>query len=161
MNSYSLSLSTTASSGIQILPLLEMEDYSKLSLDMSQVYNKTIPIYVEIDWGDGKKEIFDNDTYGNRIYNELLFMNYNPCLTDIHTHEYYPSETCLYKLMTLQILVKYSNGDVTYFQMPIKIRTYDFFDSIGRLKLINVNILKNQLEYQFETSTGLIEMKTP
>ena len=161
MNSYTLTLSSNSTSYTKELPILEMEDNCVLSVNTQQLYNSIIPIYVKIAWGDGTVETFDNDCYGNNTYNNLIFMNFNPCLTDLHTHEYFPSETCLYKWLYAQILIKYSDGNVSYFQQPIQIRTYDFYDSIGRLEIINVNLNKTQKEYQFKTSTGLVELKTP
>jgi len=160
MNNYSISLSSSSSNTIQTIPLFEMEDHSELSLDLSNLYNDIIPLYLQIDWGDGLTESFDNDIFGTRYDNELLFMNYNPIFTDIHNHEYFPSETSLYRTSTIQILINYSNGDITYFQIPIKIRTYDFYDAIGRISLINVNQIQSQLQYQFKSNNGTVEAKT-
>lgn len=160
MNTYTLYISSSSSSQIQTLPLLEMEDHSNLSINMETVYNEVIPLYLIINWGDGKEETFDNDVYGTKYDNQLSLINYNPIFTTEHPHEYYPSATCLYKTMTIQILISYSDGHYSYFTQPIQIRTYDFYDSIGRMELLNVNILKNKLEYQFRTSDGMVEMKT-
>ena len=156
MNSYTLSLSSNDTNYIYYSPEIELEDNTNFSVDISKLNEKVLPIFLKIDWGDGKTQIFNNDVFRTGRNNVNIF-KYSPLLTEIYSNEYYPSETSLYKSLTAQLVVNYSNGDFSWFIIPISIRAYDYFESIYDLKLINTNILPeitNSKEHQFKTITG-------
>lgn len=161
MNTLTISLSSSSTITIETLPLVEMEDHTLVSVDLNNLFNDTIPKYVKISWGDGEENVYNNDIYDDTWDNELTFFTYNPVFNDIHTHEYYPSETSLYKNLSAQILVGYTTGDFSYFLIPMVIRTYDFSEALDNLKISNCNISKNELELQLQSSTGMIEMVVP
>lgn len=153
MNSYSLNLSSNKTEYYYVTSTLELDDLTKLSITVSDLSENNLPIYLKIDWGDGKSEIFDNNIYV-QSRDQINIFNYSPLLTQTFTHIYYPSETSLYKSLSAQVFVHYSNGDNTWFVIPINIRTYDYFESIYDLKLVNTNILPlstNIKQHQFIT----------
>lgn len=161
MTTYQLNLSSNSTNYNQVLSEIELEDNTLFTLNLEKLFNNVIPLFIKIDWGDGTVELKDNDVYGNRYDNQLSFYTYNPIFVEPHIHEYYPSTTSLYKLLTLQILVSYSDGKYSYFSVPIKINTKDIVETLDELSILNVNISKNELEYQLRTSTGVIEMIVP
>lgn len=163
MNTYNLELQSTTTSETQVLPTLQLTDFTKLSLDLSGINETILPAFLKIDWGDGNSQIFDNDLlrFGNNTVNILKF---SPLLTDTYSKTYYPSSTSLYKSLTAQVLVNYINNDTVWIIIPIEIRTNDYFESIYDLNLINTNILpqeSNTKEHQFITGSGgfLIELR--
>ena len=160
MNSYTLFLSSSGTSYIKSNSELNFDDHTLLTLSVSALNEKVLPIYLQIDWGFGNVLTYDNNIYesGNPIY------KFSPILTNTYSYEYYPSSTAMYKSLSAQILVRYSNGDYTWFVIPIRIRSYDYSESIKDLDLINTNILPNDSntsEHQLKTSEGgfIIELR--
>ena len=156
MNTHSVSLSSPTISYTSVLPTILMEDHSKLSINLTKILATTIPLYVHIDWGDGKIELYDNNIFraGVSINNTT---NYSPIFQKNYTREYYPSSHSLYKSISAQVLVNYVSGEYTWFVIPIIIRSYDYFDSIKDIKLENTNIIptsNNQKEHQFKIMEG-------
>jgi hypothetical protein len=153
MISYSLSLSSNITEYIYKSSELQFDDLTQLNISVNNLSEKNLPLYLKIDWGDGNSEIFDNDLYV-KSRDKINIFNYSPLFTETFTHEYYPSATSLYKSLTAQVFVNYSNGDNSWFIIPIKIRTYDYFESIYNMTLINTNILPlstNDKQHQFIT----------
>lgn len=149
MNSYSLSLSSTTTSLISTLPLIELDDHTRFDIDLSGLNKSIMPIYVQIDWGFGDVLTFDNNIDSQQP------SNFIPVFTELYSTIYYPSPTSLYLNLSAQVLVRYATGDIAWFIIPIKIRTYGFSESVGDLTLINTNILpveENLSEHQFRTS---------
>jgi hypothetical protein len=152
MNNYTISLPSNTTSYYEILPLLNMEDQSQIILDFSLITERIVPINIQIDWGDNLIENFDKN---NVTPEEINIFKFSPLLLKSYKHEYIPSETSLYKCLSAQVIINYCNGDVTWFVIPLKIRTYDYFESIGDVKLLNTNILPidgNIKEHQLLTS---------
>lgn len=150
MNSYSISLSSNTTSMVKHLSTLKFDDFTQLSIDISNISEKILPMYITIDWGDGKElEIYDNNIYvKGRVNNPLKL---SPVLLRSYNYNYYPSSHALYKSLSAQVLINYINGDESWFVIPIQIRTYDYLESLGDLKLLNTNILPisgNPVEYQ-------------
>jgi hypothetical protein len=127
------------------------------------VYSGSIPVYLKIDWGDGVTELFDNDIFHNLdVYNSPVVGN--KLLTDLYTHVCYPSTTSLYKSFNVQVLIVYNDSNYNLFTIPITIRTYDYFETIYDINLINVNILPtstNSKEFQLITKkdNSIIEFR--
>lgn len=150
MTNYTLTLSSDDPSYVNILPLLEIDDHSTLSVDLTLINEDVPPTNVQFDWGDGLIENFDV----NSIFPEgINIFKMSPLLKDGYTHIYYPSETALYKSLSAQVLIHYCNGRYAWFIQPIRIRTFDYFESIGDLSLINTNIypIGNTKEHQLMT----------
>ncbi len=156
MNIYTLNLSSNSTSYITHLEQLEFDDFTRLTLDLSNIVEPVLPVYVKIDWGIGNSTLYDNNIYRTGS-NQINILKYSPILTNTYYNDYYPSETALYKSLSGQVLIRYSNGDITYIVIPIRIRTYGYSESIGDLTLINTNILpieNNVSEHQLKTSVN-------
>jgi hypothetical protein len=157
MNLKVISLQSANTSTIETLELVELYDHTKITLNLDNIYDGTIPVFVKIDWGDGDSITIDNDifNYPDRI--NLNIFNPNPILTTPYSHEYYPSKNSLYLFLTLQVLIYYSDSNYNLFTIPIQIRTNDFFEAIEDIKLIGVNILPysyNPKQYQLKASVN-------
>ena len=150
MNTYTLSLSSDSTSLIRHIDPVVFNDFTKLTIDLNDIDEKTPPIFVKIDWGVGDDVMtYDNDLYVEGRRNNLI--TYSKVLRDTYTFNYYPSTYALYKSLSAQVLVEYVNGDQSWFVIPIEIRTYDYLESFHDLKIINTNILPlsgNPVEYQ-------------
>ena len=162
MNTYNLTLSSSDTDYTSIVPTLYLDDHTKLILNVSRLSEKVLPIFLKVDWGDGNDNIYDNDIYV-QSRDKVNIFTISPVLTDTYFKEYYPSETSLYKSLTAQVLVDYSNGDKTWIKIPIRIRTYDYFESIYDMTLTNTNILPlstNNKEHQVIIDAGgfLVEL---
>lgn len=153
MNNYNLQLPTNTTSYYEKLETISIDDQFNLNLDFSLLTETILPINIEIDWGDGNIENYDKN---NIDTDNINIFKFSPLLIAQYNHIYNPSETSLYKCLSAQVLVNYCNGDVTWYVIPIKIRTYDYFESIGDIILQNTNILpdNNQKEHQLLISKG-------
>lgn len=140
MNTYTLNLSSPSTNYVFANPLLEFEDHTRLTLTLDSVNEVILPVFLKIDWGDGTSESFDNDLFQQGRTKVNIF-RFSSILTETYSKDYYPSNTALYKSLTAQVFIDYSNGNNVWFLIPIKIRTYDYFESIYDLKLTNTNIL--------------------
>lgn len=164
MNTYNLNLSSTSTSTIYRSNTLSLNDHTELILNLGGVTESIVPIYAKIDWGDGEKPVvYDNDIYRLSQDTNNLF-KFSPLLNNLYKHEYYPSTYALYKNLSAQVLINYSNGDKSWFIIPIEIRTYDHIESMGDINLINSNILplsNNPIEYQLKAlkNNQIIELR--
>lgn len=161
MNTVTVALTSSLTDYIRVLPMLVMDDYTKLTLNLDGLTEKVIPVYLKIDWGDGTSETHNNNIY-KATRSEQNALTFNPIFAESKTKEYYPSETCLYKCLTAQVFVNYANGDNNWHLIPIKIRTYDYFESIYDLTLDNTDILPiegNPKAHQFITEVGRVAIE--
>ena len=164
MNKETIEISSTSSNVNLTFNEIELNDHTELTLNLENIYSKIIPIFAIIDWGDGKRENIDNNLFKFLDRQNINIFNPNPLLNEPYTHEYSPSGNSLYTVYTLQILIYYSNSDYSTFTLPIKVITDDYHESIGDLKILNVNILpdsNNPKEYQLQASINkqLIEFR--
>lgn len=135
MNTKTLYLSSTNSSLYDVSEELELEDHTNFIIDLSKIYNKILPSFIKIDWGDGTdSEMYDNDMY-ILDRKEANAFSYIPAFSKTYSHEYYPSSTSLYLNLSAQVLINYVNGDFYWNIIPIKVRTYDYFESLLDVKL--------------------------
>lgn len=162
MDTYTLTLTSLSSTAIQYLSTINLVDHTKLVIDISGLNNDYIPLYLKIHWGEGVTELFDNDIlyYRNNLGNILT----EPILDGIYEHHYYPSSLALYKLLSAQVFIQYTNDGFYYALIPIKVKTKDYFESVGDMDLINTNILpteSNAAEHQFKTTAEgyIIELR--
>jgi len=154
MNTYTVTISSGASNIVETLQEVNLDDFTELSLDISSLYSEIIPIYLKIDWGDGDIVIYDNDIYTTITAFNINILNANTVFNTVYTKKIYPSSSKLYKNFHIQLYIKYSNGEYSWFKLPVSVKTYDFFEAIGDLRLGNVNILPiegNPKEYQLLT----------
>lgn len=154
MNTYTVTISSTSSNITQTLPQVYLDDFTELSLDISGIYSGVIPLFIKIDWGDGIGILYDNDVYTTTTAGNVNLSQVNTVLKTIYKNKIYPSSKSLYKNLYVQLYVRYSNGQDSWFTIPISVRTYDYFEAIGDLKLLNVNILPFEgtpKEYQLST----------
>jgi hypothetical protein len=163
MNTYNLNLSSNSTNYVKILPEVNFDDITNFTISFDHMDESFIPISINIDWGDANTEFYDNNVNQTGL---TLINNFNvsPIFLNTYTHKYYPSTNSLYKSLSGQILVKYSNFDQSWFIFPIKIRTYDYFESVYDLELINTNILPdigNPKQHQLVTDIGkfLVEVR--
>ena len=157
MNTHTTLLSSLTSNHIELVESLDFDDQTTLSIVLSNIYDSSMPLYLKISWGDGEIETFENNrceiVNGKVVYFSCIL----PLFNRTYTHTYYPSSTSLYKNLSAQIFIEYPNNEKNWFILPIKIRTYDYSESIGEMTLINTNILptvSNNKEYQFNIDKG-------
>jgi len=155
MNKQTISLDSSTTSYNSILSEVILDDHSELSFNLSNVYGGVLPLYLKIDWGDLNSEVYENDVYVVDR-NDVNALTYNPVLNKTYSHEYYPSDNSLYKSLSAQILVSYSNGDYNWFIVPIKIRTHDYFESIYDMDLHSVNVIPT---YPQKIEYSIVEKK--
>lgn len=163
MNTYTLKLSTKNTTTISFLNEIVLDDYTELILNVERLSETYLPMYIKIDWGVGKSEIYDNNI-SKITPNTLNVINYSPIFTKKYSFEYYPSPIASYRSLSAQLLVKYVNGDVSWIVIPIQVKTMGYADSINDLTLINTNILpieENNSEHQLKTLEGnyIIELR--
>ena len=163
MNTQTITISSNSTNLKIITPEHNFDDVTNLNMSFDNIDESSMPLYMIIDWGDGVIETFDNNIIQTNL-NNINNFNYNPLFTNTYNHEYYPSNYALYKSLSAQILIKYSNSDEAWFIIPLKIRTYDYFESIYDIKLTNFNILPSDnglKQYQFITHKDqyLVELR--
>jgi len=162
MNTYTISLSSDSTEYKSTLPTVELLDQTRIELILTDIYSKVVPAYLKIDWGDGKVDTVDNDIYQNTSTNTI---KENNVLVETYTHIYDPSAYALYKRFTVQVYIMYRNLKYCLITIPFSLRSYDFFESIVDLNLINTNILpteNNDKEYQLLTTknNSIVELRT-
>jgi len=165
MNTHAISLTSSTTNHIQTFSSLDLYDYTELTFNLEGLTEKITLSYVKIDWGDGLIETFDKNNIFVLDRTKINALKFNPILSETYSHEYYPSETSLYKSLTAQVLVAYTDDTYSWFIQPIRIRTYDYFEAVGDLTLLNTNILpvaSNKKEHQFKCDVGgtLVELST-
>jgi hypothetical protein len=165
MNTHTTTIASSSTNIVTTLPEISLDDFTELTLDLSEIYSEVIPIFLKIDWGEGDIVIYDNDVYVEIDNTNVSIINYNTVFNTRYTKKIYPSENTLYKNLHIQLYVKYSNGDYSWFKLPVSVRTYDFFEAIGDFKLVNVNILPvegNPKEYQLTTfmNNTIVELRS-
>jgi hypothetical protein len=167
MNSKFLSLSSLSSNHTEYSSEYFLNDVTTINLLLSGVDESTIPTTLEISWGDGVVEYYENSLYKDykteSIFSEILYGKFSKLLSQQYSHVYYPSNSSLYKQLTAQIKMDYVDGSTSSWFVPIKIRSYDYFESIYDLKLIDTKILpitSNNKEFTFITDAGgfLVQM---
>ena len=146
MNSYTLSLSTTTAALTSTGQNMNLFDVTELNLDIVNIYHQIFPYYISIDWGDGS-DLFEpeirtfRDYKKDSIIDEITKGIAPVFLTTTYKHTYKPSATSLVKSINLKIGIQYITGEITELDYPIKIRTEGFYENIGDLELVDVNLL--------------------
>lgn len=164
MNTITIPLSSTSTSTSVTLSSIELIDVTEVFLDFSNIFSKTIPLFLIIDYGNGTKITYDNDLYNTPERQNINIFNPNPLFNNTYSQIFYPSSSALYKVYTIQALIKYSNNEFSTFTIPISVISNDYHESIGDITLLNVNILpfdNNPKEYQIKSKINnqLIELR--
>jgi hypothetical protein len=165
MNTYTITLSSGSTTDNHTLSTHQLIDFTRLTLNLENIYSFTIPSQLIINWGDGQQQLFDNDLYKILDRYEINVFNSNPLLISKYSHDFSPSDKFLYKELTIQILILYTNGDYSSISIPIIIRTNDFFESIYELSLKESILLpdtNNPQKYILKTSLSnqIFELNT-
>ncbi len=148
MNTYNISLSTTSTSLTSNYVTIDLFDQTEVGVNLSNIFSEVFPYYVVIDWGDGS-EVLEPEikTFINyrteSIIDEIVKGVSPPFLNTTYKHIYDPSPTSLVKSLTLKVGIQYTTGEITQFNIPIKIRTEGYYENIRDVKLEGVKIINN------------------
>lgn len=168
MNTITISLPNLEPNDNYTFQTQELEDVSLLNIKINEIYNEYPPLYIRLNWGDGETETFQSninkDYRVDDITQEVLHGIIPSIFTKIFSHKYIPNkEPNSIRNVDVSIEIKYPNNNTNNFTIPIAIRTYDYNEIVGDIKLKNTNILDNgDKEHQFVTehSGQLFEIKT-
>lgn len=161
MNIQHISLSSINTNTSSILPLTQIIDRTTLILNLSGVTERLLPTFLSIDWGDGGSDFYENDILQNI---NLVENRYSSILINTCSHEYLPLSDTTSANLTATVNLKYINGDLTTFVLPISSTNYDFQNGLEDLTLLNTKSdIKGQKTHIFLTKKDgyLVEMKTP
>lgn len=161
MNTQTIFLSSDNTYSISTESQYVLYDHSTVTINISGITEEFIPTYLKIDWGDGSTDTYNNSLYKNyrevSILNEVLYGKYSSIFAETINHIYYPSSSARYKSLSAQVLIEYSDGNYSWFVIPIKIITGDYFETIFDLKHVGVNLLPlsaNTKLHTFSTDAG-------
>ncbi len=151
MKTYTLSISTTETQiNSQILnSTIDLFDATEVSLDLSGVFSRLFPNYISIDWGD-KSPVFEPDIQIYRDYkNDSIFPELTgaikPMFLDTpYKHKFYPSDYALNKSIVIKINIGYVTGETTQLSAPLNIRTESYYESVGDMNIIGVDLINTQ-----------------
>jgi hypothetical protein len=165
MNTAYITLSSNSSNFTTTLRELSVIDTTTLYVNLSNVSEVTLPLYLDIQWGDGKSVFEENDVFSDDSYeNNFITLNrYTSFFYKIHNNTYYPSGTSLTKRLTAVCKMKYCNNNVSTFNIPILIRNGDYNSTIEDVYLVNTIYNSNKKIHQLLTKRDgyVIEVETP
>jgi hypothetical protein len=162
MNIKYLSLSSTNTNQTTNLNTVVLNDHTTTVFNLSGISEMFLPLFLNINWGDGKEDFYDNDILNGR---NLILNRFSSLFDQTYSHEYYPSDTTTSESLTAVFKLKYVNGNISTFNVPLSIVNYTYNQSIEDLSLVNTVILpgvKNEKIHQFVTKKDgyLVELKT-
>lgn len=145
MNTKSIVLSTNSSSYVEVMDTLILNDATTLTVFLGDVYEDVLPLSLKINWGDDNILYYDNDLYKNyrneSIINEIIYGKFSKILQQEYSFDYYPSTTHTYKRTKVQFLIEYTNNNKSLITLPIEIRSSDYFESVGDIKMISTHVI--------------------
>lgn len=145
MNTKSIVLSTNSSSYVEVMDTLILNDATTLTVILGDVYEDVLPLSLKINWGDDNILYYDNDMYKNyrneSIINEIIYGKFSKILQQEYSFDYYPSTTHTYKRTKVQFLIEYTNNNKSLITLPIEIRSSDYFESVGDIKMISTHVI--------------------
>jgi len=149
MNTYTFSISTTSPSVEKTYNTINLFDETNFTIDMSDVYATIFPNYIAINWGDGSPVLEPDITIFRNyktqsIYPEVLEGTSPVFLNTDYKHIYYPSSFALKKSMTLRVNIGYVTGSVTKLTVPLEIRSESYYDTIGDMEVVGIDLLNDQ-----------------
>ena len=145
MNTKSIALSTNSSSYVEVMDTLILNDATTLTVFLGDVYEDVLPLSLKINWGDDNILYYDNDLYKNyrneSVINEIIYGKFSKLLQQEYSFDYYPSTTHTYKKTKVQFLIEYTNNNKSLITLPIEIRSSDYFESVGDIKMISTHVI--------------------
>jgi hypothetical protein len=145
MNTKSIVLSTNSSSYVEVMDTLILNDATTLTVFLGDVYEDVLPLSLKINWGDDNILYYDNDLYKNyrneSVINEIIYGKFSKLLQQEYSFDYYPSTTHTYKKTKVQFLIEYTNNNKSLITLPIEIRSSDYFESVGDIKMISTHVI--------------------
>jgi len=145
MNTKSIVLSTNSSSYVEVMDTLILNDATTLTVFLGDVYEDVLPLSLKINWGDDNILYYDNDLYKNyrneSVINEIIYGKFSKLLQQEYSFDYYPSTTHTYKRTKVQFLIEYTNNNKSLITLPIEIRSSDYFESVGDIKMISTHVI--------------------
>jgi hypothetical protein len=160
MNSQSIFLSSNSTSTNSFLNFLILNDRTTLTFNLSGVSELYFPQFMSINWGDGEGEFHENDILSTENFASNRFSS---IFSKTFSHEYFPSNSSTTKSLTANFTIKYINGDISVFTIPLSVVNDDFETTVEDVRLLNTVILPNNKKlYQFVTKKDgyLLEIKT-
>jgi|TARA_R110002020_G_scaffold377097_1_gene588182 hypothetical protein len=149
MNTYTFSISTTQPAVEKSYDTVYLFDQTKFSINMTDVYAGVFPNYIAFNWGDNSPieepdiKIF-RDYKTESIYPEILNGESPVFLNKAYSHIYYPSNFALKKSMTLRVNIGYVTGELTNLTVPLMMRSESYYDTIGDMDLVGIDLLNNE-----------------
>jgi hypothetical protein len=149
MNTYTFNISTTGPSTVNVYPTVDLFDVTRITLNLVDIYSDTFPNYLAIDWGDNTPVLRPDvsvfrDYKKDSIYPEINKGVAPKYITDIYQHIYEPSSYALKKSVVLKINVGYITGQTTQLSAPFNIRTQGYYETVGDMELLGVDLLNNK-----------------
>jgi hypothetical protein len=145
MNTKSIALSTNSSSYVEVMDTLILNDATTLTVFLGDIYEDVLPLSLKINWGDDNILYYDNDLYKNyrneSVINEIIYGKFSKLLQQEYSFDYYPSTTHTYKKTKVQFLIEYTNNNKSLITLPIEIRSSDYFESVGDIKMISTHVI--------------------
>jgi hypothetical protein len=149
MNTYNFNISTFSTSDSRVYEAINLFDVTSFNLNLVDVYTRTFPNYVAIDWGDNTP-IFEPDVSVFRdytkdsIYPEIINGVAPKYLSDVYNHIYEPSSYALNKSVVLKINIGYVTGETTTLSAPLNIRTEGYYQTIEDVEVVGLDLLNNK-----------------
>jgi hypothetical protein len=169
MNTYNLFLSSNTTGITETMSNIDIFDQTLFTIDITGV-SEIVPLKnISINWGDGVESVFSNRLFKNyrteSIFPELTAGKFSSIFNEEINHKYNLSNS-IYTLLTCQVLIEFVNNKHNLYIIPITFKTYEFFDAIGELFLVNTNLLPlpgNNVKMTFMTSINnqIIESTSP
>jgi len=149
MNTYTYSISTTNTGIAEVYQPVDLFDVTKFTLNIVDIYTKTFPNYVGIDWGDGTAVLEPDvsvfrDYTKDSIYPEVNKGVAPKYITDNYHHIYEPSDYALNKSIVLKVNIGYVTGATTQLSTPINVRTDGYYQSVEDIELVGIDLLNNK-----------------
>jgi len=149
MNTYTFSISTTDTNTVTVYPTVDLFDVTRITLNLVDIYSDTFPNYLAIDWGDNTPVLRPDvsvfrDYKKDSIYPEINKGVAPKYITDAYEHIYEPSSYALKKSVVLKINVGYITGQTTQLSAPFNIRTQGYYETVGDIELLGVDLLNNK-----------------
>jgi hypothetical protein len=159
MNNATLSLSSN-NTNVSTTASLSIVDITQLELDVFNISEKFLPLYLHIDWGDGSSLFMENDIFTPKLLINNAFSSF---FYQTFKKIYYPNANSKTQQLTAVCTLKYCNNDVSIFTIPITITNYDYVESIEDMYLLNTVLKTDKKIHQFITKKDglLVEVETP
>tara|TARA_R100001594_G_scaffold150003_1_gene209589 strand:+ start:1129 stop:1701 length:573 start_codon:yes stop_codon:yes gene_type:complete len=149
MNTYNFAISTTESGITRVYDPIDLFDITSFDLNLVDVYTRTFPNYLAIDWGDNTPVLTPDisvfrDYKKDSIYPEINKGVAPKYLSDTYNHVYEPSNYALKKSIVLKVNIGYVTGTTTTLSAPINIRTEGYYQTVEDMDVIGLDLLNTE-----------------